>query len=62
MADSAECWLNTSPKVLLYHHGKSTATFHLPRMPWDLKHWVYTASHANVARFILNNVVDLFKL
>jgi G3E family GTPase len=32
MAGSAECWPNTTSKVSLYHQGKYTATFQLPRM------------------------------
>jgi len=35
MADSSECWPNTTSKVSLYHQGKSTGTFHLSRMLWD---------------------------
>jgi hypothetical protein len=34
MANSADCWQNTS-KVSHYHQGKSSATFYRSRMPWD---------------------------
>jgi hypothetical protein len=37
---------------------------HLPpvRMLWDYERRVYTASHVNVARFILDKAVDMFRL
>jgi hypothetical protein len=35
MANSTECWLNTTSEVSLYHQGKSKATFHLSWMLWD---------------------------
>jgi len=62
MADSAECWLNTISKASLYHQGKSTAMFHLSRMLSDYEHQVYTASIVNVAQFILDKAIDLYKL
>ena len=35
MDDSAECWPNITSKASPYHWGKSTATWHPSRMPWD---------------------------
>jgi len=72
MANTAECWPNTTSKLSLYCQGKSTATFHLSRMVWDKKCQLYTASHVNAARFILdkavyqsklvsNNTIDIYK-
>jgi len=62
MVDSAECWLNTTSKVSLYHQGN--IYIYLPpvkdalglRMPGVYSKWM------NVTRFILDKVVDLFKL
>jgi len=44
----------------VYHQGKSASTFHLSRMLWEQERRVYTASHVNVARFVLDKAVDLF--
>jgi hypothetical protein len=54
MANSAECWWNILSKASHYHLGKSSATFHWSRMLWDLERLEYTASHENVAGFILD--------
>jgi hypothetical protein len=35
LADSAECWSNTTSKVSSYHLGKYSATFLLSKMHWD---------------------------
>jgi len=35
MADSAECWPNTTSKVSPYHLEKYSATFHQSRVHWD---------------------------
>jgi hypothetical protein len=49
-------------KESLCHNEKFTVTLHLSRMPWDSERWVYIASHVNVARFVFNKAVYLFKL
>ena len=58
MADSAECWPNTTSKVLPYHLEKYSTTFHQLRMHWDYVHWAFTALLVNAAGFILDKVVD----
>jgi hypothetical protein len=58
MADSAECWPNTTSKVSPFHLEKYSTTFHQLRMQWDYIHRAFTASLVNAAGFILDKAVD----
>jgi hypothetical protein len=58
MADSAECWPNTTSKVSPYHLEKYSTTFHQLRKLWDYVHRAFTASHVNAAGFILDKAVE----
>jgi hypothetical protein len=58
MANSAECWPNTTSKVSSYHLDKYSTTFHQLSMHWDYVHRAFAASLGNAAGFILDKAID----
>jgi hypothetical protein len=58
MANSAECWPNTTSKISPFHVEKYSTTVLQLRMHWDYIHRAFTASLLNAAGFILDKAVD----